>query len=548
MYPNQHGGGGGGYFAQQGQQYFPPQFPSHHHHHYHQHQHQYVGHHHHHHHHYQSQQQLYGQQQQTPYHHHHHHHGAMMMQQQQPYRRHHHHHHQHHAPPPLIPDGPVTQPVVPTQGSTPAPTAPTPAPLAPPKQLPKITYVTTTTEFVEACANLSGCKTISIEAFKDKNSGEETYLALAQEDENCIYVVDVRSVKKNECARLLLPIVQDPDVTVLVYDTKNVQSLLTFGLQFKRLVDLQSCQLLGDWQVNGINTVKSYSVAVEKTLRMVPRLPMLEPVHAQAISAEDNELWLQQPLADIRRQYAASCVMHHMALYRAYRRIIPKDFDRLVEQVKNLLLVALWKGVSDQLAGGDLSTIAPAGHCPKCRKRGHAREDCPEAEAPPPPPPPPPPPIPLAPPVAQQHLYPQPQPAYPLHQHHQHHQHHIHHHHHHHQLLACEFCGKVGHTIDNCYSRNPEMAKNLVCTHCGHPGHTENRCFDKYPHLRQPPQCTHCMRFGHTVSQCHELGGGRKRMASQDPMAMGMGMGAPMMYMGGSEFVHNDPMAKRPAF
>eukprot|EP00760_Papus_ankaliazontas_P029465 PhM_4_TR4251/c0_g1_i1/m.75426 len=479
--------------AEYGGQYnHPPQhqqYPPHQHYHqHHQHQHQQHG---------------YQQYPPRPHHYHHHHH------------QHLHHHQQHHqqqqAPAPV---SPAVQPVAP------------PVPhKAPPRTLPPVTFVETQDDLFQACTALTKCRVVSMEPLMSKSSREISLLAIAPDDDSCIYVIDVPKIQRVYVYKYLHPVLSDQEITTLVYDIRRVGQPLLHGLgfTFARLVDLQSMALSVEWTLHGVNRLRNLDTQVENFLQMTAKPSNLQAVE-KALSQTD--VWDERPVTDVNRDYAAYSVVHHYHLYRSLRGK-DKEAEATGMHVKDhrlsLPVIIPQPGPDGTTASApapDMTLsedslrelIGEPGVCSSCKRSGHRPADCTTSRAE------------SSSSAPQGHNAP-------------HHHHHQHRHQQQHQQqqsygayqpqqappgaggypspmgaggprLQCENCGKVGHTVDNCFQLKPELAQQMTitCSHCGLAGHRESRCYDKYPHLRgNSLQCTHCGRLGHTVDRCHAL-------------------------------------------
>ena len=67
----------------------------------------------------------------------------------------------------------------------------------------------------------------------------------------------------------------------------------------------------------------------------------------------------------------------------------------------------------------------------------------------------------------------------------------------------CTYCGKYGHTEDQCFRRMRDEAKP-TCAYCGIRGHSVDRCFKR---MKDENSCGHCREAGrpcnHRVDNCH---------------------------------------------
>lgn len=93
---------------------------------------------------------------------------------------------------------------------------------------------------------------------------------------------------------------------------------------------------------------------------------------------------------------------------------------------------------------------------------------------------------------------------------------------------SCNFCGKVGHIMAECFTLHPELKNKPKgqqqqqqgggkprCTFCNKNGHTADGCFKAHPELRgqggksqqqqQEIRCTYCLMPNHQIDACYLL-------------------------------------------
>jgi len=436
-----------------------PQMPHHHHHRVHHHQH------HHHHFHHQQQQHFqspggYGPPQHQHYQHHyhqHHHYQQQQPQPQQPYGGYipppHHHQHYQAIPPPSLPP-PVSSP------------APTPAAQkGPPRPLPAFKLVESSNDLLNACHTLAGCSVISLEALVTRGR-DVSFLAIAPDDESCIYVIDVPAVSPALVTKLLHPLLSDADVVTLLFDIQKAAAFLLDGLKlhFGKPVDVQALALVQEWTACGRSQVRPISEVVERMLTMQALLPALEAVEKE-LKDDSLDIWVERPVTEVRLQYAAYSVCHYQSLYR-HLRTSSKDNEAFAIRVKDARLMqhlAVQTGAQpmppDPTVVEAMETMAgPGGQCPTCQRKGHTKAECRG--------------------IPPQDFAAGSGPAAGR------------------ATLHCDACGRLGHTREFCFQLNPEKMLNLVCSFCNKHGHTENRCFEKNPALRLTFQSGKRLREG----------------------------------------------------
>ena len=250
--------------------------------------------------------------------------------------------------------------------------------LAPAKFLPPIHVISTPDKLLGACTTLAGCTMVSVEPHVKGSDSAIELLAVAPDDESCIYVIDVVALSLPVVTKLLGPVFSDSDLKTLVFDIEKIAPSLIkkAEMRFGNLVDIQSLGLLWEWETAGVNQVRPLSHFIKKVLQMKPMASNLESMEEELTP----EKWGERPLSDSLRDYAAHAVNHYTLLHRKLCSMT-KDAETMSGKIKDtrlsMFIASGLRTKQAQVQNLESLGCGPGGVCIKCEAKGHHADECP---------------------------------------------------------------------------------------------------------------------------------------------------------------------------